>query len=373
LPTPRLFDLAGVARIEVEEVWDRYGGACSPAATVLAARKADGTVKERTVVCGELDELRGMLAEFAKEVHDFCEMSHKSCAIASRTVIDSGSGGTFNSITNVTDATNVVKVTGFDGSSTLTKGNGSTTMVVVDESGESLSLVIPDTDYIDIPQDIMSMGKLIRGGYAFFAVSPTEVFLRHPSGRKIPVTLDDNNIFYLSHDAPTVEEWSLHVSRSMPEANFRLLHRIFNHSSLEKIVKTLAATHGVKVSVDDLVDEFCDACAYSKSRVKGIKSHLCDLEPFLGAKMSEDLLALVGEVEDFLDEGDESKDDVLDPVPYVADTRGAILARGTTKRFDPAKLRPFEVMFADNKDYPAGCYGGYTGVLTLGENCYRGQ
>ena len=111
-----------------------------PAATVLAARKADGTVKERTVVCGELDELRDMLAEFAKEVHDFCEMSHKSCAIASRTVIDSGSGGTFNSITNVTDATNVVKVTGFDGSSTLTKGNGSTTMVVVDESGATRAI-----------------------------------------------------------------------------------------------------------------------------------------------------------------------------------------------------------------------------------------
>ena len=56
--------------------------------------------------------------------------------------------------------------------------------------------------------------------------------------------------------------------------------------------------------------------------------------------------------------GAEEQEQLADGIEYLAETAGRELGEQPVPRFDLPKLRSFEVMFADNKDYPCKVRGG---------------
>ena len=80
-------------------------------------------------------------------------------------------------------------------------------------------------------------------------------------------------------------------------------------------------------------------------------------------------------VEDFDDSDDEHAGDSSNMpevgVEYTADIPGRTLGEQPVPRYDINKLQPFEVMFADNKDYPVTVRGGKQIAFVL--ICYKFQ
>ena len=163
----------------------------------------------------------------------------------------------------------------------------------------------------------------------------------------------------------------LHAKR-VPEAlNALLLHAIFLHRGMEKVYRTLLHTQGYDIVAQHLPDPFCWVCAQAKAQRRGLRTHasmalLAEANDTPGVicrayvLVTEVVQAHVDVFDDddndhtFSDERDASKLEIR----YLSPVAGRALGAMHVPRFDLTKIRPFEVMCVDNKDYEQAVHGG---------------
>ena len=286
-------------------------------------------------------------------------------------VLDSGSSRHLSPRTQVTHSDDKLSLTGFDKSMAWTDGNGYLPLKLHEaRSDKSISLDLYDADKFDGIEPILSMGKMIRLGWKFYFEGTSNCYAVAPDGlSKFMVELGDDDVIRLPHDVrdgakalpiPATPATSnvLAVRRTVEQMNAGILHDIFCHRSMEKIFRTLENTVGYEAV--RLPDVFCSTCAQMKSRARGLKqtsqSHIAPVVlPAIQAAPAE---------EDYEDTDDGSSDDEpLDfiEVEYVAPVAGRSLGvqpLPQLSRFELEALKPFEIIFVDNKDYEQPVRGG---------------
>ena len=159
-----------------------------------------------------------------------------------------------------------------------------------------------------------------------------------------------------------------------------MLHVIFLHRSMEKVYKTLLHTRGYVAQ--RLPDPFCWVCAQAKAQRRGLCTHAkaallveddpkAELQEFAEHRapgmlycayvLVTEAIEACDEVFDDDDHDDTSSDEDDETkleIRYLPPVTGRALGTMTVPRFDIDALRPFEVMFVDNKDYEQLVHGG---------------
>lgn len=69
--------------------------------------------------------------------------------------------------------------------------------------------------------------------------------------------------------------------------------------------------------------------------------------------------------DDHCDSSDDGDDDLKLEIEYMSPVTGRAMGIQPVPRFDLDKIRPFEVMFCDNKDYEMRVRGGWTTAFVL--------
>lgn len=315
---------------------------------------------------------------------------------AGGSVLDSGSSKHIDPRTCVTDTDERISLTGFDNSTQWTEGNGYLPLEIIDQyTGETVKIDVNDVERLsNVVSPILSMGKLIRRGFDFhFTDNGEQMLMLTPNkAHKVIVELGPDDIIRLpnnlrtgrdSNPLPQINQCSL-LRRTADDANYGFLHDVLNHCGAEKQFQTLGVTKGY--TQVRLPPSHCDTCAQTKAREFGLsrKKHLAQLIqeapcPDGGVLMQEALRllpgALVFNVAQSNADGsaaelcgnvhdDVNHDDGLDEevqyteVEYAAPTAGRQLGIQSVPRFDLEAIRPFELMFVDNKDYPCEVRGG---------------
>ena len=304
-------------------------------------------------------------------------------------VLDSGSSKHLHPRTHVTNSDDCISLTGFNNSTEWTQGNGYLPLQLYDEnSNTTVSADITDADKLDVvASPVLSMGKMLLDGYKFIFESPTDLWAYAPGGaHKYRVDLGDDAILRLPHeirtgkqsrplpsvpsmlvgesDAPKADAQVYRVtSRALQTANGMAFHDIFQHGSMEKVYQTLLHTTGYKAC--RFPDFICTTCAKIKAVRKGLsnKKHDCSLASDANGSHScnhvtlEDVYVLLSEYDDDdHDDGDEPES--VDGIEYISPVAGRSLGIQPVPRFDLEKIRPFEVIFCDNKDYDVPVRGG---------------
>ena len=347
-------------------------------------------------------------------------------------VLDSGSSRNLSKKTIVTDPDDRKSLVGFNGSSDWTDGSGYLPLQFTDEdTGAVHKYDLPQVDSMQVKNDILCMGKLLRlhwdfhftdGGAECIAVSPCRGFT-------VRIQLGSDDILRMPHGIRTgkdsvplpnaplgqVEQAAvLALKRSASDAGHELLHSVFNHCGNEKLFQTLGHTRGyVQVR---LSPSHYNTCAITKARAFGLKqrSHSASvnqlqldqldiqavqtLMPQLVLLVGPDHSASVYQLQ--LDQLDRQVFQSLmpqlvlpvepDPDPVFSDANAAInddedapfqefdyeapvagrrLGVQSVPRFQLYVLKPFEVMFVDNKDFPCDVRGGYQTCLLF--ICYK--
>ena len=287
----------------------------------------------------------------------------------SGSVLDSGSSKHLSPATCVTQSDERTPLTGFnaDGATVWTQGSGHLPLLFKDtESNATVALDMPDADKLDsVSCPILSMGKMLREGYQFYFESPTELTCVSPEAQfRFTVELGVDDILRMSHDMRTGSSTApvpvlpsvQHVKRTLEALNAAALHDMLCHKSREKIYQTLLHTIGYKAV--RLPDYFCTWCAKAKAHRKGLRH-----------KPPATSAAQVNLNQEHHDYQDTDEDDASEPddddYEYVAPVAGRALGIQPVPRFDVDKLRPFEVMFADNKQYDVPVRGGRQQAFVL--------
>ena len=326
-------------------------------------------------------------------------------------VLDSGSSKHLNASTHITDAEDRKSLTGFNGSTEWTQGNGYLPLTVTDDiTGENAKLDMENVDTMEgLSSNILSLGKLLKDGYEFhFTDKGKECHAITPGGAhklRVNVGLDDivriENKVRTGIDAiplPKLTHGVNALRRTADAANHSFLHDVFNHCGAEKLFQTLGVTKGYKQT--RLSDQHCDTCAVTKSRGFGLRqkplgldamesdsdTQLTALIETINQQESEDDMVeipievlhqlcisltspsdnsvlQIGDVSDPIfddanDNGPEDDTDNWDEFEYTAETAGRQLGVQPIPRFQLYTLKVFEVMFVDNKDVPCGIRGG---------------
>ena len=284
---------------------------------------------------------------------------------APSSVLDSGSARHLSNRTRVINQDDKTPLTGFDGSQQWTEGNGYLPITILDHNSNSTAIVdIWDTDLMssDLVTQILSMGKLLRLGWSFqfsdcgkecWAFTPgnahkVQVLLGTDDILRIPHTIRNGMDSIPMHELPTSNINALR--RTIGDVDAILLHEIFNHCGSEKLYRTLLSTVGFKAV---RFPEFhCRWCALTKARDFGLKqtsrTKTASVMP---------VHPIYNEDED-PDNGSDADDPNADELDYVAPVAGRMYGVQNVPRFDLDVLRPFEAMFADNKDFPCTVRGG---------------
>jgi hypothetical protein len=147
---------------------------------------------------------------------------------------------------------------------------------------------------------------------------------------------------------PPAEDTVNTVKRSAGNATSAYFHECFFHRGDAKLTHTLKNTKGYLPF--RIQTGHCDACAAAKAREFGLSQsrapatvmpvHIPPDETF--------------DDDNHLDDDDSVLDSDNDELEYEAEALGRRLGIQNMPRFDLDKLRPFEAVFVDNKDYP--CY-----------------
>jgi len=268
-------------------------------------------------------------------------------------------------------------------------------------SDKPTSLDLFDADKFDGICPILSMGKTIRLGFGFYFEDAGNMYAIAPNGvSKFRIDLSDEDIIRILHDVrggtastpvPSLPAATtnavVHVRRTAEALNAEMLHEIFCHRSMEKIYRTLEHTTGFKAI--RLPDKFCGTCAQMKAKRRGLSHKVqlsasgsahcntpvaaacntpvaaaCNLPVAAADRIATnfDVMAAAPSEDDYDDPNDDAEYDHLAvEVEYVAPVAGRSLgfqAVPQISRFDLETLRPFEIMFADNKDYEQQVRGG---------------
>ena len=283
-------------------------------------------------------------------------------------VLDSGSSKHLQRQTRVLDDGDRVPLTGFDGSMQWTKGNGYLPIAFTDDyTGGSIPMDVWDSDLMDdkLVTQILSLGKLLRSGWQFHLTGDAQdCYGLTPGGaHKVNVDLGMDDLLRIPHSVRSgTASAPMHsipaapvmaLRRSADDATASFLHDVFLHMSMEKIYQTLGVTEGYKQT--RFKDFHCESCARAKARDFGLKQ---------GVQHSINPVNLNEELQDdvFGDntDSDNGSDDESNQSGshYLAPVAGRMMGVQNVPRFDIYKLRPFEVMFCDNKDFPCSVRGG---------------
>ena len=307
-------------------------------------------------------------------------------------VLDSGSGRHISPDTHVTESDDTIPLSGFDSSipSTWTQGSGYLPLVMKDANSDAnVSIDITDADKLDcVVCPILSMGKMLRIGYSFELSDPKEMWAVSPDGQhRFRIELGDDDILRLPHDLRTGKDARplprqsgvltnkdfkvgtpepVLVARKPKDTNAETLHDIFCHCAAAKIQRTLEHTVGFKPEVVPEVE--CMVCAQTKARRRGLRQGSFTKDNAMLVTEQDNvpgtmiLLNETGDLDDTYDDSDhESDDESTDPIKdieYISPVIGRAMGQQPVPRFDLDKLRPFEAMFADNKDYLRYIRGG---------------
>jgi hypothetical protein len=305
----------------------------------------------------------------------FMDGPHASVNFAAYTgsCLDSGSSRHISAATRVTNPDDRIALSGFNETSppVWTTGTGYIPVQFRDKhTGQSVAFDIDDADKLDtVAVNILSMGKMLRKKFKFYFESPDDMVAIAPGGSvAVNLELGGDDIIRFPHTvrqgtAATplpIQPAALHVKRVPASHNSEVLHDIFCHRSMEKIYQTLLHTVGYKAV--RLPDKFCDICAQMRAIRKGLSHSKVllawpdvlpgDIYP-VGVNFERDSIY----DDDSFEEGDEATEALVD-IEYIAPTAGRALGLQAMPRFDIDELRPFEVMFVDNKDYEQFVRGG---------------
>ena len=183
-------------------------------------------------------------------------------------VIDSGSGVHLSEHSSVEDKSLRFRVTGFNGSQSLTDGSGALLCCVYDDTGTLVPLSTPNFQHMSGPRTIFSLGLLILAGFKFYLLGPKDNVMVTPCGKRIPLSLGDDNILVLDC-MPWTQECNYGDKRVMHSATKPILHGIFNHCSDDKLRRTLEHTEGLACT-GSKADTYCESCAKAKIRKRGL-------------------------------------------------------------------------------------------------------
>ena len=278
-------------------------------------------------------------------------------------------------------------------------------------------------------EPILSLGQLLRTGWEFhFTDQGQNCVATTTEGHKINVELGSDNLLRLPHVVRTnkgakslsrPENPVSIVRRTADQASYSFLHEMFNHSSAEKVYQTLGVTCGYRQI--RLPATPCNACAQGAARRKGI-SHKRHNDPSINKitsvtvaeedtkdarmdkiyetraemhaawdKSQAELMDCIWERQkrearvltvttDTSGDNNLTEDDynvnqeddsgtgpanTVSAVQYESEVAGRSLPAQKLPRFDLEKLKPFEVMFVDNKSYPCAVRGGAKYVLVF--------
>ena len=314
-------------------------------------------------------------------------------------VLDSGSSKHLSKETQIFDPHDRKSLTGFNGASTWTEGSGYIPIVMEDPAtGNTIKHDIANAEAMSgIQSNILCMGKLVRLGWQFhFSGYGDTMEAVEPGGaHTFKVDLGSDEILRLPHgirtgkDAaplPIIPASVNTLKRSASDASYLFLYAIFNHCGDEKLYQTLAHTLGYKA--EKFESRHCNTCAQAKARNFGLKQGTRNAEPSavvnLVSKLTDgqrswlatQLSALCMPVnhhpvfDDPSDDGEAGLDSLaVGDMEYGAPVAGRRLGVQSVPRFALDKLRPFEAMFVDNKDYPCGVVGGYPTTFIF--VCYK--
>jgi hypothetical protein len=211
---------------------------------------------------------------------------------------------------------------------------------------------------------------MLRGGYQFYFESPTELTCFSPDAQfTFQVELGVDDILRMPHDmrtgrvsAPIPQLPSVHHVKRTPEAlNADVLHDMLCPKSREEMYQTLLHTVGYKAV--RLPDYFCVWCAKAKAHRRGLRRKPFSQPPSTVLNLQADHESHAHDYADS-DEDDGSEPDD-DDYAYVAPVVGRALGVQHVPRFGIGRLRLFEVMFADNKDYDVPVRGGRQHAFVL--------
>ena len=288
--------------------------------------------------------------------------------------LDSGSSRHISPHTMVTQSDACIPLTGFNESSpsVWTTGNGYLPLTFHDQrTDSSVALDIDNVDKLDtVTVPILSMGKLLRKGFKFYFESPEDLVCMLPGGHtSVAIELGGDDILRIPHAVrkgtasapiPVSPAAVMKVTRIPESHNSEILHDIFCHRNMEKIYQTLRHTIGYEAV--RLPDFFCDICAQMRAIRKGLSHSKVllawqdvvegDVFP-VGVNFEHDPTY----DDDNFEDGDDPSEALL-KIEYTSPVAGRSLGLQPIPRFDIDKLRPFEVMFVDNKDYEQFVRGG---------------
>ena len=329
--------------------------------------------------------------------------------IRKSSVIDSGAARHVTPLTVIDDAENRTQLLSFTGERTWSNGTGHVPLMIQDCDTEDVSPIdITGADHYEGEVSLLSLCKLLRAGWKF-ELELGAPYAFTPQGQKLLLDITDDTLV-LPHEIregkdakrlPVIAK----VSRTASEANAVFFHRLLNHANQQRIYLTLGVTLGWKQPSQPLIEVHCTSCAIGKSRAKNLRQtyvrgcHLCTcadaaisavLEDTPDTDQSsadaanhlpgpEDTDAAPARVymatptdadheqpglsdEESGDEGYEHEDD--DSYEYTAEIAGRELIQ-KPPRLDIPGLRPFEIMFADEKDYDEIQRGGAKSALIM--------
>lgn len=283
-----------------------------------------------------------------------------------------------------------------------------------DLTGDTIPIDVDDADYSDeAVSSLLSLCKLIRKNWKF-NLELGSLYAYAPNGSRITLHMGDDDVLRLPHNdregkeaepLPNINPVSL-VKHTAQAATSTFLHRLLNHSNPDKVHRTLGVTKGLKQPHSPLPGCYCASCALANARKKGLSHKQYSVYAVSTSDQSitdgddlyedtdDDLPEMNSETEGSdsdtdTSEDSESEDDTPIPMNNVelkeeysdeedfdidrtetidyewkAPTAGRT-SEGKLPRFDLDKLKPFEVMFADEKSYDVTQRGGWTTSFVL--------
>lgn len=193
-------------------------------------------------------------------------------------VLDSGSGQSLASKVQNIDTSQLCIVEGYDGNNQqVSAGMGHVPMFLGGSDSPSSHIDLDGVYQMEgLPQDILSLGRLVQEkGFSFHADDKRQ-FLTTPQGHRIPVYIEEG-IFYVDGQSSQssnnvvadsnsiVAEGQSHYIRSnQQKVDVLDLHARLGHISGQALKDTLNNTYGIRCTNADL-DFFCPTCAIGKS------------------------------------------------------------------------------------------------------------
>ena len=294
-------------------------------------------------------------------------------------VIDSGASRHASKRVIVRDPNDVIELRGFTGESTISGGTGDLPFTIKTIKGDKTNINFDDADQVDmVRHDLLSLGKMLHKGWSFHLNAADELLTWTPQGEKIKLILTENDLLAL----PIQKEEVNQVSRLMDQASADFLHETLNHANSEKIFRTLENTYGY--TAKRLPKVKCRACAMAKATKRPLRhdkwDHDCSIMEILGADSDDDDESSPSTSSGESDDEEDGVNYDPDPVPELISGREDESISDSedeeddeesseeedsresqptvrrvpvkrTPRHELSKLRPWEVIYVDNKSY----------------------